>query len=346
MKKSVGEGSSSDRNDSVSASEKKTLRRLERMRRKVLFIRFISVSIISLVSLAYIGVCFYVIWQEGPTTREIRLIMVCCGAVFMMAVLLLGLLTRSVLHSYAAKYKETLVRGVLSEVFPDGCDYRPDSGFTHEYVKKLPLFKNTNGFDSEDYIASEYDGVKFKQADVTVLQIMGRNSTRYFEGRLFEFETGVNPGCRIQVYSRDFPTCDDPPEKLGLVSVPLPEGFGDRFIELSDNPELAATLMSNDALDRLDSIAGRFDGVNLYISGDRLYIAARSDGGSAFEPTVKQKLNLDYEKNRIREELGVIEGLIEAFKPGFPEDTAEREYSRSGDGDYPEMERPKREPIR
>jgi len=91
---------------------------------------------------------------------------------------------------YRELYKETFVNSLLKTMLDDVYyDWR--AGFSEMDVMGFGIVKMGNRYHSEDYLKGSYNGVKFRQADVTIRHETGsgddKSVTTYFSGRMFEF---------------------------------------------------------------------------------------------------------------------------------------------------------------
>ncbi|MDR0882922.1 MAG: DUF3137 domain-containing protein [Candidatus Adiutrix sp.] len=174
---------------------------LERLRLKGRLLGILSVIL---------GIAAFVvaaIYTESPT-----------GSAIAAAVCFLPLWIRSLVlkRRYNDSFKENFVAIELSKVF-DNLQYRPGGWFPGDEITALDFFSHIDAITGSDLIEADYQGVRFRQSDLTVNEVWTETETdddghtreevktrRVFSGRVMKFDFADAFRGDVQVISRDF----------------------------------------------------------------------------------------------------------------------------------------------
>jgi len=209
---------------------------------------------------------------------------------------------------YKLIYKDSIVKGVLDEVFTD-LEYRPDVGFSKEEVNELGLCKLGNRYRSEDYISGKYNGHYFETSDVYVAYHTsnGKSShtTVYFDGRMFKFKSDKPIKGYIQIcpdkyyYGKRYQTVD---QFVKMESVDFNKIFN---IFATDEHEVFYYLTPN-KMELFMRLYQEYGSVLITLDRDNIYIGLPKAKSNAFDASNSKKLDFDEERVKIRNDAGFI----------------------------------------
>lgn len=146
--------------------------------------QFETRSIIGIISS---GLCF-ILWVPvgGPNPGAIP-------------ILLIGFIGGGIMSSIATKqfkklsneFKTIYLPNEISKIYPN-CSYDVNSGFHEDEIYKSNVLRKQDRYYSEDLMIGEFEGVKFKSADVKLQDVRsnGKSTTvvTTFLGRVYKFE--------------------------------------------------------------------------------------------------------------------------------------------------------------
>lgn len=110
--------------------------------------------------------------------------------------------------TFAAAYKENVVKSALNEVFTD-ISFTPAAGITREELRETEMMQTGDRYSSNDLITGQYNGVPFRQSDVHIEEehtdSEGHTSyTTIFRGRWMIFDFNKNFASDLQVVGKRF----------------------------------------------------------------------------------------------------------------------------------------------
>ena len=214
---------------------------------------------------------------------------------------------------YKALYKETFVRGVLSEIFQN-VDYRYDMGFTQEQVRSFGLNQLGNRFYTEDYLRGTFMGVPFEQADVKIQYHTqsGKSShtTTYFEGRMFILPFPVKKVFSVQIFSSNFRYRQNNPGGFKLQKVDLEsEAFNKAFDVKAVQPHDAFYVLTPQMMEKITGLCNYYGNIALHFCGDYLFVAINSNM-NAFDGDIRRPIDYQAERQQAMRDTQVIRDLI------------------------------------
>lgn len=117
------------------------------------------------------------------------------------------------MKNYKSAFKNNIVKASLSEVFSE-LFYEPDQGVDREEVENSALIQFQDEFHSNDLIKATYGKVKFKQADVVIMEKIHRvgkdgvstneDTKTCFTGRFLVFDFLKQPTVPVRVMGKGF----------------------------------------------------------------------------------------------------------------------------------------------
>lgn len=244
------------------------------------------------------------------------------GAFFMfvivgMVMVYMGISSSKVRREFKELYKNSFVKTVLGEFFENPV-YLWDKGFDKEAVKSFGISLMGNTYSSEDYLAGEYKGVKFQQADVSIKQVThsGKHTstTIYFIGRMFVFQFPKNDLLPVQVFSDRFSYRGKPVEGWKMNKIKM-EGvdFNKRFDVKAAREHDAFYVLTPQMMERLTFLEQRFGEVAFNFSGNVLYMGYKCDM-NAFDANMSRPIDYSAEKDKIRGDIQVILDIIDTME--------------------------------
>ena len=215
---------------------------------------------------------------------------------------------------YVKEFKTVLGVPVLNSMFHD-VKFYPERGFTQGEFQVARLIRWRNDFDycSEDLIEGVHRGVAFRQADLRITHTTGSGKDQRtvvdVDGRIWEFD------CKKQVASNVLIVKNSIHASLesGLNRVELEDvDFNKRFSVYADDEHSAFYVLTPHFMNYIKSLYGHDNSVYISFDGRKLYFMQSGKGG-IFEPSDKE-MNVPKEIQKAREELQVIDKIIDALK--------------------------------
>ena len=212
-------------------------------------------------------------------------------------------------------YKETFVIQVLQQHFQD-VFYDWEHGFTSSAIKGVGLVRLGNRFHSEDYMAATWKGVRFEQSDVTIQyhSSSGKSShtTTYFSGRMFCFDYTRKQTYPLQIYTKNFIYSGNPGGgSTSLSKVELEDvEFNKLFVTKAYSAHDAFYILTPQFMQRLKQLRQSFPNMTMVVANGKFYIGLNNRADS-FDLNVMKPMDYMKEKERVLQDVRVIEGLIE-----------------------------------
>lgn len=300
---------------------------VERLRKRSLLFKSLSKLIEKFIPVLFVimVIAFFVLPGETNFVIIFFLLLAMHFCVITLGIILSSISERR-REEFKSLYKREFVKGILETQF-DNLEYVAEDGFSRAEVRDFQLVYLTNKFCSEDYIKTEYKGVMFEQADITMRK-QGTNHVNpiHFKGRMLRLP---NPGKRVedmQIFSRNFNHRASRVSGQAAVyanflgadvtssaqSATEDADFNKRFDVYSVNEQDVYELLTPVFRESLKKLAFRYDSVAFRFKGDEFYVAISSQR-DFFECSVDKPIQYDEEKKKIIANINEIKILIDTL---------------------------------
>lgn len=304
---------------------------VEGLRKRSLLFKSLSKLIEKCIPILFVimVICFFVLPGETNFVFIFFLLLAMYFGVIVMGIILSSISDRRS-EEFKALYKREFVKVILETQF-DNLEYVAEDGFSRAEVRDFQLVYLTNKFCSEDYIKTEYKGVRFELSDIIMRkQGTGHVNPIHFKGRMLRLK---NPGKNVedmQIFSRNFNHRASRVSGQAAVYASFLGGdvtdsgqgatedaeFNERFDVYSVNEQDVYELLTPAFREVLKKLDFKYDAVAFRFKGDELYIAIRSKR-DFFECSVDKPIQYDEEKKKIIANINEIKILLDTLKGGY-----------------------------
>lgn len=206
-------------------------------------------------------------------------------------------------NSFRKAYKETICREVLEKMF-DVKEYKPDEGFSEDFVNSTYLIPSGNRFSSDDYISGSYQGFDFIHSDVVMEEHTsdGKDSstTTLFEGSWTVFTFPKKISSYLMIREREFLSNGRPgglfsnaprTQKVTFEDV----DFNDHFDVYAEDEHDAFYICTPHFIERIKQLEASFDGrMTIGLIDSKLHVLF-DNHENAMEPSLwKEVTKEDY----------------------------------------------------
>ncbi len=235
----------------------------------------------------------------------------------MIGIVVSGYATSKERKEFKRIYKDTFVVGAIKEILGN-VSYNPEYGFSEHDVARTGVVQMGNRFSSEDYIEGYWDGVHFRQSDVTVKRVVksGKSTHTYihFDGRLFEFDCPVDGNVSTLLFSKNY---QYPGRGLGLRYEKIKmenEAFNKRFKIKAAREIDAFYILTPHMMECIDNILVKAKSVGLHFANGKLYLGINYGGKGAFDANMNRPLVYANEVAKIKADTQVIIDIVKTLK--------------------------------
>lgn len=247
---------------------------------------------------------------------------------------------------YRKLYKSSFVQSTLASKF-DEMFYNGEGGLDKQQVTSFNLCKMGNQFTSEDYLYGVYNGITFKQADVTIehdasitlsengLSLsLGNisignanslNSTRstnskesekivFFKGRMCVFDFPGKNVAGIQVYSKNYLFAASKPDGYSTERVKLESAhFNEVFTVKTIDEHEAFYLLTPQIIEQLEQLQYEYPELTMYFSKNKLYVGIMNISDTFEPPANLKKIDYALQRKRILNDVKPITTIIDTI---------------------------------
>jgi len=221
------------------------------------------------------------------------------------------------IKNYSAQYKETFVETELKNSF-DNLIYQPFEGISKDIISNTGMMKMGNVYDSNDYIEADYNGVHFKQADVSIAQQTRNGKTTLFKGRWMIFDFNKEFKTNMQVVHKSFPNSANPNNiifnrpDLRYETVKVEnENFNNAFVIRSQNELNTYYILTPHLMEKMLQVSSEIGRRMMFcFINNQLYVAIYT-GTDSFENSAYHKLDPQKEKEGIIKDIALITSFVD-----------------------------------
>lgn len=225
-------------------------------------------------------------------------------------------------RTFELTYKQFFVFGMLKKVFP-GCQYYHGKGISRTEIEEIGMMDTGDRFSSEDLVVGKYNGVGFKQADLTVKREYkdsdgNEHYTTIFKGRYVIFDIKKKFDFRMAVIGKRFGAGElknrDKMKKFRRRTMESGE-FNKRFKVYAEDGFEAFYLLDPAILERIERLGERYkDRVAIFFYRGFMHVAIK-DYSDAFEvPKASKPIDEAGEVEKIRRDVVVLTDLVDGLK--------------------------------
>lgn len=187
------------------------------------------------------------------------------------------------------QFKTKFINTILEGRFNDG-QYFPKSGIPLEIVNNTGFFKTPSIYKSEDLIVANYEGIKFRIADIEMKKMDRRNDytyRTYVKGRfiIIDFDRKFNEILKI-VERTALSNSGNIGQGLNKVDMES-EIFNDKFVIYSSNPQFAFYILTPQMQEKLLELERKFHGTISYAFNEGRFYIGINDGSEGLHANIK-----------------------------------------------------------
>lgn len=223
--------------------------------------------------------------------------------------------------SFTNMYKEIICKGVLERLF-DVKEYRPEKGFSKDFVRSTYLIPIGNRYSSDDYIAGSYKGVDFERSDVHMQnhQKSGKTSTTvtYFKGSWTVFTFPKKVSSYMMIREKEFLSNGKPgglfSDAPSTTKVTFEDiDFNERFEVYAQDEHDAFYVCTPQFIERIKQLEASHDGrLTIGIMNQKVHVLFY-DNSNAMEPSLLNEvteqdfITVEREMNQIIEVMDMLD---------------------------------------
>ncbi|MBQ1528507.1 DUF3137 domain-containing protein [Candidatus Saccharibacteria bacterium] len=252
------------------------------------------------------------------------LIPVIMAAIFpyVLGMIIFYIANRKLVAEYRALYKTTFVEKALGEVFP-GCSYQMNAGVDESELLATNMVDTGDVYRSEDLVCGEYNGLKFRQADVLIQEREededGHTSYRtVFRGRWAIFDIKKSFQYRLAVVGGRFGVASlrnrDKIHKFRRVTLES-NAFHNHFKVYAEDGFEAFYLLDPAFIERVERLGEAHGGrVALFFIGGELHIAVDNQSNAFEVASINRPIDVKAEVARVRADIKLITDIVDSLK--------------------------------
>lgn len=223
----------------------------------------------------------------------------------------------SPIHEYSEKYKEIFVETELKQTF-DHLIYRPFDGISETVIKNTDMMKMSDIYESNDYIEADYNGVHFKQSDVSIKQKVKSSTITLFKGRWMIFDFNKEFKTNMQIIHKGFSNSANPnntifnrPDlKYETIKVEN-EKFNDTYIIRTQDEHNTYYILTPHLMEKMLQITSEMGRQMMFCFIDNQLHIAIYTGTDSFENSAFHKLDPQKEKESILKDIALITSFVD-----------------------------------
>lgn len=226
------------------------------------------------------------------------------------------------LNEYRSLYKTVFVEKALREAFP-GCIYKSEAGIGRDELGKLGMVYTGDVYRSEDLICGEYNGLKFRQADVLIQEREEDEDghTHYrtvFMGRWAVFDIKKSFQYRLAVVGKGFGVASlrsrDKIHKFRRITLES-DAFHNRFRVYAEDGFEAFYLLDPAFIERVERLGEAHGGrVALFFVQGELHIAVDNQSDAFEVASINKPIDAKAEVAKVRADIKLITDIVDSLK--------------------------------
>lgn len=216
-------------------------------------------------------------------------------------------------------FKNIFVLKSLQHFFGN-IDYKPEEGFSEEYIETIGMLDTGDRYYSNDYISGSYKNIKFEQSDIHIEEKHEEEDDdgnkrevweTTFMGRLMVFDFNKNFKANIQVVSLGF-NANTLPWGKNFCRVKMEDiEFNKRFVVFAENEHEAFYILTPHFMEKLKETVQKLNcGIMFAFVDNRLHIAI-NNGEDSFEYNVFKPINEQEIEENITKDIKIITDFID-----------------------------------
>lgn len=241
---------------------------------------------------------------------------------YVLGMIIFYIANRKLVAEYRALYKTTFVEKALGEVFP-GCSYQMNAGIDESELLATNMVDTGDVYRSEDLVCGEYNGLKFRQADVLIQEREededGHTSYRtVFEGRWAVFDIKKDFQFKLAVVGKGFGVASlrsrDKIHKFRRITLES-DAFHNRFRVYAEDGFEAFYLLDPAFLERIEKLGEAHGGrVALFFVDGKLHIAVDNRSNAFEAASITKPIDVDAEVTRVKADIKLITDVVDSLK--------------------------------
>lgn len=223
------------------------------------------------------------------------------------------------IDKFNKEFKNIFVLKSLHHFFED-LDYKPEKGFSEEYIQNVGMLDTGDRFDSNDYISGTYKNIKFEQSDIHIEEKHVEEDDEgneevvwetIFMGRLMVFDFNKNFKTNLQVLSSSFGANTLPWNKK-FSSVKMEDAeFNKHFIVYAESEHDAFYILTPHFMEKIKDITKKLNcGVMFGFVNSRLHVAI-NNAEDSFEYNVFKPINEQEIEENIVKDIKLITNFVD-----------------------------------
>lgn len=215
-------------------------------------------------------------------------------------------------------YKQNVVLSCFNEIFSN-VDYKTKDGLAKSVIENTGMMDVGDIYDSNDYISAKYKEINFVCSDVKIKKSYsdgngGRIYKVIFKGQWFVFDFCKSFRSNIQVCDKSFEGSkrgkffdSEHYYKLDMEDA----DFNDIFDVYAINEFDAFYVLTPQTMEKIKELNSKLSGNLLFCFIDNRLHVGLNNMNDFFEPKINKKLNIEYDKRRIHDEIKIITGFVD-----------------------------------
>lgn len=216
-------------------------------------------------------------------------------------------------------FKNIFVLKSLQHFFGN-INYKPENGFSKEYIRTIGMLDTGDRYYSNDYISGVYKDFKFEQSDIRIEEMHEEEDSDgnkrevweiTFMGRLMVFDFNKSFKANIQVVSLCF-RANTLPWGKNFCRVKMEDvEFNKKFVVFAESEHEAFYILTPHFMERLKETTVKLNcGIMFAFVDNRLHIAI-NDGKDSFEYNVFKPINEEEIEANITKDIKIITGFVD-----------------------------------
>lgn len=230
-----------------------------------------------------------------------------------------GIVNNKNIMIFDKEFKNIFVLNSLKEFF-NNLSYKPENGFSEEYVQNTGMIYTGDSFTSNDYVSGTYKNIKFEQSDIHIQERHeeedkdGNKKTVWvtiFLGRLMVFDFNKSFSANVQVSSHSFDVNVLSSNKK-FVNVKMEDDEFNKLLTVyAENEHDAFYILTPHFMEKIKEITKKLNcGVMFGFIDNRLHIAV-DDYNDAFEYNIFKPIDEIEIKKNIVKDIKVITNFVD-----------------------------------
>lgn len=223
------------------------------------------------------------------------------------------------IKTFYKSFKNIFVLKSLQHFFGN-IDYKPEEGFSKEYIETIGMLDTGDRYYSNDYISGVYKDIKFEQSDIHIEEMHEEEDSDgnkrevweiTFMGRLMVFDFNKSFKANIQVVSLGF-RANTLPWGKNFSRIKMEDiEFNKEFVVYAESEHEAFYILTPHFMEKLKETATKLNcGIMFAFVDNRLHIAI-NNGEDSFEYNVFKPINEQEIEANITKDIKIITDFVD-----------------------------------